>query len=464
MTQAFGPHRLRELTRLDLFFKEHLTEWDGFCEAYLTPPTKSEPYTGDEYSNYKLISRIMGSAGKIYRRSNDYTDLELLLDLSFNCKTFKEFLRKHLDPRDDLDKPPFGNSYATLDVYNKVVAQGSPLKAIGEKPSSLWRERDDYRQLLSRLESACTSLTHFVVYQEPCVRQQRVPMLRDIETALVEKWTDFRIEELTRHPFMEGRPLSDAANRGLGNGCQQLMRAELLNTTQGHFAYSLLSQLFSSKCRTVIHSRIEDMRHKCFAETQLKPDAKEAVDYLFRAYCELFEATLFTYDPDYGATNDKAWEKQQASFATLLTDNLKMGMVQKAAMAYRMDHGFSARGNSERNVLQQRTESLDKIISNKKRDSDTPLGDFLSRPEVASDSALAKQVMDIVETMDVRHQLIIRRRFGIDAEIGTLQNIGQDLGVSKERVRQLETQAIGKLQEAMEGGDITDKGRGRQRN
>ena len=48
--------------------------------------------------------------------------------------------------------------------------------------------------------------------------------------------------------------------------------------------------------------------------------------------------------------------------------------------------------------------------------------------------------------LDKREQEIIKRRFGIDnEEPKTLEQIGNSLGFSKERIRQLESKALEKL-------------------
>lgn len=62
------------------------------------------------------------------------------------------------------------------------------------------------------------------------------------------------------------------------------------------------------------------------------------------------------------------------------------------------------------------------------------------------------QVERILGRLDEREQKIIVRRFGLDRgrEPLTLKEVGAELGITKERVRQLEARALGKLRKAVE--------------
>lgn len=61
-------------------------------------------------------------------------------------------------------------------------------------------------------------------------------------------------------------------------------------------------------------------------------------------------------------------------------------------------------------------------------------------------------VLDLLEKMDKREATVLRMRFGLDnEEPKTLKEIGECLGLTRERVRQIESEALAKLNESLLG-------------
>lgn len=60
-------------------------------------------------------------------------------------------------------------------------------------------------------------------------------------------------------------------------------------------------------------------------------------------------------------------------------------------------------------------------------------------------------VMDLLEKMDQREAAVLKMRFGVDDEQPkTLKEIGERLGLTRERVRQIESEALGKLRVSLQ--------------
>ena len=87
-------------------------------------------------------------------------------------------------------------------------------------------------------------------------------------------------------------------------------------------------------------------------------------------------------------------------------------------------------------------------------DGDATLGDLIKAPDavdpqaVAEVSALQKIVGEALATLTPREQHILRMRFGIGgAADHTLEKIGKEFGVTRERIRPIEAKALEKLRE-----------------
>ena len=74
-----------------------------------------------------------------------------------------------------------------------------------------------------------------------------------------------------------------------------------------------------------------------------------------------------------------------------------------------------------------------------------------SPDEVLIESDSLRHVMQLLGTMDEREATVLRMRFGLENhEPKTLKEIGEQLGLTRERVRQIETEALNRMAESME--------------
>jgi RNA polymerase primary sigma factor len=85
------------------------------------------------------------------------------------------------------------------------------------------------------------------------------------------------------------------------------------------------------------------------------------------------------------------------------------------------------------------------------------LGDLFADPEsvdpaeVAGDTLRAKAVRDAVVNLPEAERIVVERRFGLGGEVMSLEAIGRELGVTRERVRQLEQSGLAKLASELRG-------------
>jgi RNA polymerase primary sigma factor len=82
-----------------------------------------------------------------------------------------------------------------------------------------------------------------------------------------------------------------------------------------------------------------------------------------------------------------------------------------------------------------------------------------SPDEELVETDVLKTVMGMLGDMDPREATVLRMRFGLDdMEPHTLKEIGEELGLTRERVRQIETEALGKLGEGLKDPRERDHG------
>ncbi|MBS7346652.1 MAG: RNA polymerase sigma factor RpoD [Candidatus Sacchiramonaceae bacterium] len=103
--------------------------------------------------------------------------------------------------------------------------------------------------------------------------------------------------------------------------------------------------------------------------------------------------------------------------------------------------------------IKQDISSLDAGIGRDGEDGeDSTLGDFIededtaSPEESAAGQLLKEQVRDVLSSLSDREQKIIKMRFGLDGtKSHTLEEVGLEFAVTRERIRQIEAKALMKL-------------------
>ena len=85
-------------------------------------------------------------------------------------------------------------------------------------------------------------------------------------------------------------------------------------------------------------------------------------------------------------------------------------------------------------------------------EEDSKMGDFVeddsikSPVETASQLILKEQLMAAIDTLTPREQKVIRLRYGLDdSHARTLEEVGKEFDVTRERIRQIEAKALRKL-------------------
>ena len=104
--------------------------------------------------------------------------------------------------------------------------------------------------------------------------------------------------------------------------------------------------------------------------------------------------------------------------------------------------------------------SIDKPVG---EEEDSHLGDFIASDEatlpdeVVSRTLLKEELMEVLGTLSEREANVLKRRFGLDdGRQRTLEEVGREFGVTRERIRQIEAKAIRKLRHPSRSKKLKD--------
>lgn len=118
-----------------------------------------------------------------------------------------------------------------------------------------------------------------------------------------------------------------------------------------------------------------------------------------------------------------------------------------------MSRAWTAKDVEQIMLISEGVVSLNMSIDKDGEDLETELGDLLEDPEADVEANALKEAKYayLRETLDTilttRERYVILRRYGFVGENGktTLEDIGQEMHITRERVRQIEAKALRKL-------------------
>ena len=140
-------------------------------------------------------------------------------------------------------------------------------------------------------------------------------------------------------------------------------------------------------------------------------------------------------------------------------------LLQEYGREPRLDEIAREMGISEEKVREiikvaQEPVSLETPIG---EEEDSHLGDFIpdddapAPAEVAAFTLLKEQLMEVLDTLTPREEKVLRLRFGLDdGKARTLEEVGREFNVTRERIRQIEAKALRKLRHPSRSKKLKD--------
>jgi RNA polymerase primary sigma factor len=96
-------------------------------------------------------------------------------------------------------------------------------------------------------------------------------------------------------------------------------------------------------------------------------------------------------------------------------------------------------------------------------DDESELGDFVEDKEIPTPSQsvytklLSEKIEEILETLPFREARILKLRFGLEnGRFYTLEEVGRKFGLTRERIRQIETKALRRLRHPRRSGTLKE--------
>ena len=140
-------------------------------------------------------------------------------------------------------------------------------------------------------------------------------------------------------------------------------------------------------------------------------------------------------------------------------------LIQKLGRDPTVSEIATAMGLSEERVMEIQRIAMDPISLETTigDEEDSKISDFIedetaqSPLEAAAQKLLREQLLSVIETLTPREQKVIRMRYGLDnSHPRTLEEVGKEFNVTRERIRQIEAKALRKLRHPNRSKKLVD--------
>ena len=153
-----------------------------------------------------------------------------------------------------------------------------------------------------------------------------------------------------------------------------------------------------------------------------------------------------------------------------ITDEISQGLVINRDNLTAISESITAELSEEMQMPEDKVREIMKIAQEPVsletpigEEEDSHLGDFIpdddipAPAEAAAFTLLKEQLMEVLDTLTDREEKVLRLRFGLDdGRARTLEEVGKEFNVTRERIRQIEAKALRKLRHPSRSKKLKD--------
>lgn len=297
--------------------------------------------------------------------------------------------------------------------------------------------------------------------------------INDIEEPAIEELKDEEEEEDDADVLNQGQYFDDASDDSVRLYLREIGKIPLLNSEE---ELALAQRVVAGEKKAKDKMAEANMRLVVSIAKRYSGRGLDFLDLIQEGNTGLLRA-VEKFDPDKGfkfSTYATWWIRQAITRAIAdqaRTIRIPVHMVETINKLLRTQRRMTQELNREPTIeelakelemepdkveyvikIKQDITSLDAGVGRDGEDEDSVLGDFIededgATPEESATSQLLKeQVQAILSTLSDREQKIVKMRFGLEnGKSHTLEEVGQEFAVTRERIRQIEAKALAKL-------------------